>query len=196
MDGPSERQAAERAANGRLRRQGSAEASASAWSPRPAASDDGLVAAEDREAVTPWGHVIEQTQDDGAIAGLSAAGPKRRGTWTATTIAKWSSSTMIWSPCSACWNRLATRSGVLKDPAAWPGCLITDQHMPEMTGLELAAHLRSRGFVIPVLLFSGHLFPCTRVPCRRARHQGRGETRARRRIGELRRGDPQDQEQG
>jgi len=45
----------------------------------------------------------------------------------------------------------------LTDPTAWPACLITDQNMPEMTGLELAAHLRTKGAVIPVLLFSGHL---------------------------------------
>jgi two-component system, LuxR family, response regulator FixJ len=45
----------------------------------------------------------------------------------------------------------------LTDPTAWPACLITDQNVPEMTGLELAAHLRTKGAVIPVLLFSGHL---------------------------------------
>jgi len=45
----------------------------------------------------------------------------------------------------------------LTDPTAWPACLITDQNMPEMTGLELAAYLRTKGAVIPVLLFSGHL---------------------------------------
>lgn len=54
-------------------------------------------------------------------------------------------------------GRLPIRNDFLRDPTSWPVCLITDQNMPEMTGLELAAHLRSKGSVIPVLLFSGHL---------------------------------------
>jgi FixJ family two-component response regulator len=47
----------------------------------------------------------------------------------------------------------------LKDSAARPACLITDLNMPEMTGLELAAHLRCEGSDIPVLLFSAQLSP-------------------------------------
>jgi two-component system response regulator FixJ len=34
-------------------------------------------------------------------------------------------------------------------------CLILDHHMPEMTGLQLAAHLRAMGVVIPILLVTG-----------------------------------------
>ncbi|MDR3529783.1 MAG: response regulator [Rhodopila sp.] len=40
----------------------------------------------------------------------------------------------------------------LDGDADWPACLIVDQHMPEMTGLELAAQLRRDGANIPVLL--------------------------------------------
>jgi FixJ family two-component response regulator len=38
-------------------------------------------------------------------------------------------------------------------------CLILDQHMPGMTGLELAARLRTQGVSIPILLFSAQLSP-------------------------------------
>jgi CheY-like chemotaxis protein len=37
--------------------------------------------------------------------------------------------------------------------------LITDLNMPEMTGLELAAYLRTNGSGIPVLLFSAQVSP-------------------------------------
>ena len=37
---------------------------------------------------------------------------------------------------------------------ARPACLILDHHMPEMTGLELAARLRSSGNGIPILLIT------------------------------------------
>jgi FixJ family two-component response regulator len=47
----------------------------------------------------------------------------------------------------------------LNDRVAQPACLITDQNMPEMTGLELAAKLRTEGSNIPVLLFSGRMSP-------------------------------------
>src|SRR5208282_6787382 len=40
----------------------------------------------------------------------------------------------------------------LKDPTGRPACLILDQHMPQMTGLEHVARLRSKGKQIPVLL--------------------------------------------
>lgn len=35
------------------------------------------------------------------------------------------------------------------------GCLILDHHMPHMTGLELAAHLRASKNPIPILLVTG-----------------------------------------
>jgi two-component system response regulator FixJ len=43
----------------------------------------------------------------------------------------------------------------LADRSSVPACLILDQHMPHMTGLELAARLRSEGTDIPVLLITG-----------------------------------------
>ena len=42
----------------------------------------------------------------------------------------------------------------LDDRATSPACLIVDQHMPAMTGLELAARLRSEGAGIPVLIIT------------------------------------------
>ena len=38
-------------------------------------------------------------------------------------------------------------------------CLIVDQDMPRMTGLELVAALRERGVEVPALLVSGHPTP-------------------------------------
>ena len=38
-------------------------------------------------------------------------------------------------------------------------CLILDQHMPEMTGLELAERLRADGSDIPILLITGFQSP-------------------------------------
>jgi FixJ family two-component response regulator len=38
-----------------------------------------------------------------------------------------------------------------------PDCLILDQVMPGMTGLELASHLRGEGDAVPILLISGWL---------------------------------------
>ncbi len=40
-----------------------------------------------------------------------------------------------------------------------PRCLIVDQHMPAMTGLELAAKLRSDGVDVPVMLVTSALSP-------------------------------------
>ena len=39
------------------------------------------------------------------------------------------------------------------------GCLILDQHMPGMTGLELVEHLRTNGSSIPILLVTGSPSP-------------------------------------
>jgi two-component system, LuxR family, response regulator FixJ len=38
-------------------------------------------------------------------------------------------------------------------------CLIVDEDMPQMTGLELVAKLRAQGMMIPALLMSGRLTP-------------------------------------
>lgn len=37
-----------------------------------------------------------------------------------------------------------------------PGCLILDQGMPDMTGLELQADLNSKGYAIPIIFITGH----------------------------------------
>jgi FixJ family two-component response regulator len=37
--------------------------------------------------------------------------------------------------------------------------LILDQHMPEMTGLELAQKLRASGILMPIMLLTGDLTP-------------------------------------
>jgi RNA polymerase sigma factor (sigma-70 family) len=37
-----------------------------------------------------------------------------------------------------------------------PGCLLLDMAMPGMTGLEVQAALKSRGFAIPILFLTGH----------------------------------------
>jgi len=38
-------------------------------------------------------------------------------------------------------------------------CLIVDQDMPRMTGLELVAALRKQGADVPAILISGHVTP-------------------------------------
>lgn len=38
-------------------------------------------------------------------------------------------------------------------------CLVVDQDMPRMTGLELIAALRALGIKVPTLLVSGHVTP-------------------------------------
>ena len=37
-----------------------------------------------------------------------------------------------------------------------PGCIILDQGMPGMTGLELQEHLSNEGLAIPIIFISGH----------------------------------------
>jgi two-component system, LuxR family, response regulator FixJ len=53
----------------------------------------------------------------------------------------------------------ASAVAFLEDHEARPACLILDQHMPQMTGLELAAKLGSDGGSFPILLFSAQLSP-------------------------------------
>jgi len=38
-------------------------------------------------------------------------------------------------------------------------CLVVDQHMPRMTGLELVETLRKQGIGAPAILMSGHVTP-------------------------------------
>lgn len=38
-------------------------------------------------------------------------------------------------------------------------CLILDVHMPDMTGLELAAQLNAANMTIPIILISGNMGP-------------------------------------
>jgi FixJ family two-component response regulator len=43
----------------------------------------------------------------------------------------------------------------LADRATCPACVIVDQHMPDMSGLELIAHLRQEAAGVPVLMITG-----------------------------------------
>jgi two-component system response regulator FixJ len=47
----------------------------------------------------------------------------------------------------------------LEDRLIHPACLILDQHMPRMTGLELVAKMRIEGAPVPVLLMTAMLSP-------------------------------------
>ena len=51
----------------------------------------------------------------------------------------------------------ASPTAFLADRSLRPACLIVDQQMPELTGLDLVAQLRREGSSIPVLLMSGLL---------------------------------------
>ncbi len=53
----------------------------------------------------------------------------------------------------------ASAAEFLKADTGNIACLILDQHMPEMTGLELAERLRADGFGIPILLITGSPSP-------------------------------------
>lgn len=43
------------------------------------------------------------------------------------------------------------------------GCLLLDHHMPGMTGLELAKHLRSANNAVPIMLITGALTADMRI---------------------------------
>jgi len=49
----------------------------------------------------------------------------------------------------------AAAAEFLQDGLQGVACLILDQHMPEMTGLELAERLRADGVGIPIMLITG-----------------------------------------
>ena len=52
-------------------------------------------------------------------------------------------------------NAYPSAGAFLADRGAAPACLILDQHMPQMSGLDLAERLRQEGSVVPVLLITG-----------------------------------------
>lgn len=49
-----------------------------------------------------------------------------------------------------------------------PDCVVIDQHMPEMTGLELQTQLRRIGRRIPMIIITAHDQPGLRERCRSA----------------------------
>ena len=50
--------------------------------------------------------------------------------------------------------------GFLSNPSATDAaCLVVDQHMPRVTGLDLLSRLRERGAALPIALISGSLSP-------------------------------------
>lgn len=67
-------------------------------------------------------------------------------------------------------NVLGRKSRAFASPAAFLAvvtdayrCLLLDQHMPEMTGTELAFRLRSDNNRIPIMLLSGNITPEVRA---------------------------------
>lgn len=53
----------------------------------------------------------------------------------------------------------ASAEHFLRDEAAKPHCLLVDQHMPGMTGLDLLEHLRAKGDTTPALMMTGRSDP-------------------------------------
>jgi FixJ family two-component response regulator len=49
-----------------------------------------------------------------------------------------------------------------------PQCVVVDQPMPEMTGLDLQRHLRRHGIKIPAIIITAHDQPGLREQCRTA----------------------------
>lgn len=56
-------------------------------------------------------------------------------------------------------NIYGSAAAFIEDHERQPTCLILDQHMPQMTGLELAAYLQKQGKAIPTLLITGASAP-------------------------------------
>ncbi len=53
----------------------------------------------------------------------------------------------------------ASAEQFLRDDGARPECLLVDQHMPGMTGLDLLEHLRAKGDRTPALMMTGRSDP-------------------------------------
>lgn len=53
----------------------------------------------------------------------------------------------------------ASAEHFLKNAGHKPDCLVVDQHMPGMTGLDLLEHLRARGDQTPALMMTGRSDP-------------------------------------
>ena len=53
----------------------------------------------------------------------------------------------------------ASAAAFLGNAGPLPSCVILDQHMPQMTGLELAVRLRRQDAHLPVLLITGSSSP-------------------------------------
>jgi two-component system, LuxR family, response regulator FixJ len=53
----------------------------------------------------------------------------------------------------------ASAEQFLKDSNTKPDCLLVDQHMPGMTGLDLLEHLRAQGDTTPALMMTGRSDP-------------------------------------
>ncbi|MGA3004375.1 MAG: response regulator [Acetobacteraceae bacterium] len=49
----------------------------------------------------------------------------------------------------------SSATAFLADRTTAPACLIVDQHMPSMSGLELLAHLRQEATGVPALMITG-----------------------------------------
>jgi len=53
----------------------------------------------------------------------------------------------------------ASAAAFLDDRTAQPACVIVDQHMLRMTGLDLVVRLRAGGVCVPILLITGSPSP-------------------------------------
>lgn len=57
----------------------------------------------------------------------------------------------------------ASAAAFLADRGARPDCIILDHHMPQMTGLELVAQLRTNGVGARIMLITGSATPAIRA---------------------------------
>lgn len=53
----------------------------------------------------------------------------------------------------------SSATAFLADRAMRPACLIIDQHMPAMSGLELIAHLQQKAATVPMLMITADPSP-------------------------------------